>query len=190
MKLIVTEEFSKRITIHPEDRSLHITENTEVPQEYLELWYRFCSLSWNNTVGAECMTMSLLLRRIMRIHGFPAVIKQTICEYKNDRKNWYLTIGKPLDGSFSQAEGLDTHMVVESNGLILDFSHIGTFYSYGATAPMAVIAKNVPGFQSLGNGSYIKYLERPTHRETANQIYLTRNEILEKAQEYFSIYRR
>lgn len=185
-----SEIFSANLLLSPEDRSLAVVTQIkeQIPSQYLEIYYRFCELGWIYNYGHMCIMQSCLLRRILRLHGIPASLKQVVCQYENTRRGWQWIIGSP-DIERRQS-GIDTHMVVESAGYILDFGNNVISKKFGAVAPLAFIAESKSGaWQDLDFYGKVKYVSRSAHPETRNQIYLCRNEILDLCQQYFLKYR-
>lgn len=185
-----SETFTANLLIQPEDRSLATATQIkdQIPSQYLEIFYRFCELGWSCNYGHMCIMQSCLLRRILRLHGFPASLKQVICQYENNRRGWQWIVGSP-DIERRQS-GIDTHMVVESGGFILDFGNNVISKKFGAIAPLAFIAESKLGvWQDLDFYGKVKYISRSAHLETRNQMYLCRNEVLDLCQQYFIRYR-
>lgn len=187
---IKTEQFSPTLLLSPEDRSMAVSTQIrdQIPQEFFEIWYRFCDMGWAYSNGDQCIMQSALLRRILRVHGFPATLRQVIAQYEHPQKGWQLTIG--MSDPRGQTPGIDTHMVVESNGLILDFADRHIAIKFGAMSPIAITAQCKSGqWQDLDFFGRVKYTFRENHPETRNQLYLCRNEVLDYSNQYFSKYR-
>lgn len=188
-----TETFSPQGTTRPEDWSLGLEntfEQSDGPYEYVQIWQRFSRMGWVEQYGNQCLLMSQLLRRIMRLHGFPATVKQVWMQYEKSDRGWHMAVGKPGDHVPGNSLSVDTHSVVVSQGWILDFSLVGLNNRFGALAPKALITKDSYNtWQKLVFFGRVRYFQRPEHFETLNERVLNRPKILELTQEYFRHFR-
>jgi hypothetical protein len=185
-----TQPFTENLLLSPEDRSLAVASQIkeQLPSYYIEIWYRFCELGWAYDYGELCIMQSYLLKRILRLHGFPATLKQVVCQYENPTKGWLRIVGaRDLNQTTS---GIDTHVVVESAGYILDFANRHVNNVFGPLSPMAFIVENKNNvWQDLGFFGKVKYVGREQHAETKNQLYHCRNDSISLIQAYFYRYR-
>lgn len=188
-----TTGWSGSFNILPEDRSLALVDEipkdiNSVPDKYLEIWYRFYNHGVVDGFGDKCIKMAYLLRRIMRLHGFPARVQQVMAEYRHPSRRWALVVGK---SDASSTLGLTTHAVVESGEWILDFAQLHLYQQFGAMAPKAIVAKiKYDSWQDLGFFGQVRYTKKPVdHPETLNERILYREDIMRLSQEYFLAYR-
>ena len=180
----------------PEDIGLAIPANMnteDIPDRLIELYLRFYHLGWINELGNSCVFMSSLLRRIMRLHGIEAQMKQVILYWRNDKKGYHLLIGNPReDGEIEQSK-IDLHMVVKSGDWLLDFAASPLHFTYGYTAPRAIIIPWTKDMEKhyvdLGIGGKASYVENTlSHPKLANWRYTQRQDVLDFSKKYFEKY--
>ncbi len=184
-----TEPFYFDHQMQPEDRSLAVDDQDAIPLEFLELWYRFKYMGFIDRSGDQCIFLAYTLKRIMRLHGFPATVKQVVSYYENRKRGWKQNVGNQ-DQRSQPTAGIDTHAVVLSRGFILDFARRPIYDWYGSMAPQAFIVKErYDGWIDTGFFGRVKYLPRLQHNETKNERILTRERMMNYTEEYFSRYR-
>lgn len=187
-----TQTFNTSDTTKPEDWGLAVCSDyaKSGAWEYQQLWQRFVNMGWAEQHGHKCLFTSYLLRRIMRIHGFPAAVKQVWMQYQKPERGWSTTVGRPGDDTPGDQLSIDTHAVVVSDGWILDFSQINIHRGYGQLAPKAFIVKHeFSTMQMVNFYGKVRYYERPDHFETNNERVLIREKILDLTHQYFQHYR-
>jgi hypothetical protein len=186
---VESEQFSLDHSILPEDRSLAVNNLEQIPLQYLEIWYRLYHHGIINQGGAHCIFMAYFLKRLMRLHGFSANVKQVIATYENPNKKWKYTVGAP-DKKLSPRPGIDTHAVVVSNGLILDFAQTPIKETFGSLAPKGfIVEEKYNQWIDLGWWGRVRYTQRNDHAETKNERILIKDDVIKLAKEYFKIYR-
>ena len=179
----------------PEDISLAIANNldkSKIPNEYLELYYRLYHMGIVNHIGSRCVLMASVVRRILRLHGHPASLKQMVLYWENDRKGHRMIIGGHSD--FSPEGEIDAHVVVTCNNYILDFSTSPLFYSFGVLSPRAIIANASSDlyneYQDLGelHGKVSYTQAMPQHPILKHWRFDQKAEEMEIVKEYFKQY--
>lgn len=186
-------DWDKKYTIVPEDFSLAISVPVEqIPTKLLQTYTRFYRIGWIHEHGNKCFLMSHLLRRILRLHGIEAHIKQMTLEYKHDEKGWFQEVGVP--SNITHDGSVDTHAVVVSQGFILDWSvRNAVHWAFGAMSPIGFIVKNDPMLygvsQNCGFFGSAAYAPRTNHRLTKHCVYEQRPHELELVKKYFDFYR-
>jgi hypothetical protein len=184
-----TEPFYFDHQLRPEDRSLAVDNQDDIPLEFLELWYRFKYLGFIDASGDQCIFLAYTLKRIMRYHGYSVAVKQVVSYYENRNRGWKQTVGAQ-DQRSRPTVGIDTHAVVVSKGFILDFARKPIYDWYGSMAPQGFIVKNKNDvWADTGFFGRIKYVDRLDHPETNNERILTRSKMLNFTEEYFRKYR-
>ena len=190
---------SRSHVMYPEDIGLAIPLDMtvdDVPDKFLELYYRFYVNGYINNFGTSCVLQSALLRRIMKLHGLPATLKQVILYWKNDRKGQHMIVGHPHDistiASAKETE-IDTHMVVMSDGWILDFAASPLHYSYGYTAPRGIIMpwtdETSKKYIDLGIAGGASYIENKIPHPDLKYIRLSqKQDEIKFTKEYFERY--
>ena len=115
-----TEEFVE--TFDNTDYSLAISlDINDIDPRILEIYTRFWNLGWLDNFGNQCFLMSDVLRKILRLHGIEAHTQEAIFDYTHPKKQWYQRIGAPME--FAHGGMIDTHRVVVTKNLILDWAH-------------------------------------------------------------------
>ena len=128
--------------LFPEDVYLGIETSIErsvMPSQFQEIYKRFYNLGFIYNYGNQCILMSSLLRRVLRLHGFQSSSKQVICWWAKDEKGQKATVGVGNSPSSITPGSIDAHMVATCQGFILDFALSPINSLYGATAPCALI---------------------------------------------------
>jgi len=187
-----TQNWEGSFSTNPEDRSLAVAirrpgDLEELPDRYLELWYRFSFHGIESQWGEHCIAMSYFLRKVMVLHGFNAKVKQVIAEYRHPERHWAMITGNPE----ATVSGIATHSVVISDNWILDFAQMPLYKTFGAMAPKAIVARSEFGsWQDLGFFGQVRYIEKPVdHAETLNERITQRESVNNMVREYFSVYR-
>lgn len=180
----------------PEDMGLAIPaamSTDDIPDRFIELYLRFYQLNFINEQGASCVFMSSVLRRIMRLHGLPAIMKQVILYWRNDKKGYNLLVGSPRDDKEMLQSDIDLHIVVKSDGWLLDFACSPIHYQYGYTCPRAIIMpwtkEMEKHYVDLGIGGKASYVENNIpHPKLKNWRYTQRQDELDYTKRYFERY--
>jgi hypothetical protein len=135
----------------PEDHGLGIEtsiDRKDLPSQFQEIYLRFLKLGFIERFGDQCILMSCILRRILRLHGFQSSAKQVICYWSNTGKGQSTIIGIPDQRGPDvpvTPSAIDAHMAVFSNGYVLDFSLSCLKREFGFIAPQALIGLDVSG---------------------------------------------
>lgn len=179
---------------HPEDSGLAIAKtvdkNTEIASKAQELYMRFFESGMIEHHNHECILMSSVLRRILKLHGHHAVMKQVILYYERPAKQQVLTMGAPKN-TLAENE-IDTHVVVECEGLILDFAGSIIYETFGYTAPRAFIAASGHNdYQDLGelHGQACWTATYPAHPIIRHWRFQQKKKELELTRMYFERFR-
>lgn len=178
----------------PEDIYLGISsdiDKNEMPSQFQEIYQRFWNLGFINDYGNQCILMSSVLRRILRLHGFNASQKQMICYYEKENKGQKITIGThmPIDPTDDQT--IDTHVAVSVSGYILDFALSPINYMFGATAPKALIGLDVTSneYQDFGISGAAAWSDvKPSHPIIKHWRLSNKNLEMELTKKYFEKY--
>ena len=178
---------------YPEDVSLGISQDldrSEIPPQLLEIHWRFLNLGWISDHGRECIFMSHLLRRILRLHGFNAFTKQVVAYWDNPSRGRKHIVGGP---SANVAEyDIDCHMVVVvDDKFVLDFALSQIKFYHGAIAPNCIIGEWADNheYQDCGISGNVTWREvKPLHPMIRHQRLEFRDEVMEKTREYFRKY--
>lgn len=184
-----TEEFVE--TFDNTDYSLAISlDINDIDPRILEIYTRFWNLGWLDNFGNQCFLMSDVLRKILRLHGIEAHTQEAIFDYTHPKKQWYQRIGAPME--FAHGGMIDTHRVVVTKNLILDWAHRDSIYRQcGAMSPRAFIGnrdsnKTEQVFDFFGRG---KWTSKKNHVDSKNIVILQRDTVRQLVHEYFNTYR-
>lgn len=185
-------QFTPSFSIVPEDYSLATDCLADIPSVILETFSRFYRVGWIAEHGDKCFLMSHLLRRILRLHGVEAHVKQLSLAYEKKDRGWYCEIGGFSDRI--TAGEIDSHMVCLADGFILDLALLRPIhYEFGAMAPVACITKYDPEkfgeFVDTGFFGSFCYSPRSPHPLTKHWVYEQRDHEKQLVQEYFKIYK-
>jgi len=185
-------DWSPNFKVAPEDYSLATTDLNSLPPKILETYTRFYRIGWVHEYGNQCILMSNMLRRVLRLHGVEAHCKQVTLLYEKPEKNWYAEIGQY--NSWVEQGTIDTHMVVVADGFICDFAMLSSVhYTFGAMAPIACIVKHNPEWygEPYDTGFFGKftYTPRTPHRLTKHWIYENRDREKALVKDYFEYFR-
>lgn len=181
---------------YPEDVSLAISQEvdrtSEVCQHVEEIYSRFYQSGMIDAHNHECILMSCVLRRILRLHGHQASIKQMILYYDRSAKGQVLSIGLPKNQL--HAHEIDLHVVVVCEGLIIDFAASAVMSTFGVTAPRAFIASAdsawINEYQDLGelHGKACWTPSFPTHPMLKHWRYAQKQQEIDLAKGYFEVF--
>lgn len=179
---------------HPEEVSLGITtqiDRKDLPSKIEEVYLRFYNMGWIDDYGSQCILMSSVLRRILRLHGLNAYQRQYVMYWQREEKGQKATIG-----GFNKyvPEGhIDAHMAVHVDGYIVDFALTPIFEEWGVTAPRALIAFDDPkyyedwqDFGMHGKASWVP--ARPIHPIIRHWRYNQKQIEIDLSKEYFKKY--
>lgn len=139
----------------PEDWGLALEEGIRdsIPSELLEIYTRFYKLGYIGSNGSQCVLMSSLLRRILRLHGFQTTTKQVILYYEHEEKQKYMTIGGHMFDT--KPNEIDVHIVtIVDDKWLLDFAAMPISDTFGHVYPIAFIARSniwTDEWQNFGN---------------------------------------
>lgn len=178
----------------PEDVNLGIAaevDQEQMPSQFQEIFARFLKLGFIESYGDQCILMSCVLRRILRLHGFEAYARQYVLYWEKPEKGQELHIGG-FD-NMAPTGSIDAHMAVSVNGYILDFSGKPIMDRYGATAPRAFIALDEPkyfnDYQDFGmHGKACWTPARPQNPIIKHWRYNQKDIEIDLSKEYFSKY--
>ena len=129
----------------PSDVGLEIEssiDRNELLSQFQEIYMRFLNMGLINEFGTHCILMSSILRRILRLHGYNAYMRQVICYWENEERGYRSVIGVPDrrgNGETTIEGSIDAHVVVACEGYILDFTLSHLQNKYGSCAPRALI---------------------------------------------------
>lgn len=163
----------------------------EVPSEFYELYNRFLHLGFIHEIGDSCVMMSCLLRRILRLHGFAASIKQVNGFFINSERNKKSTIGLKNTSGYQESGMIDAHVVCVCQGYVLDFALLPLHHKFGLTTPRAIIGLDVESddYQDVGNDNYMAWQTvKPQHPLIKHTIYEHKSHEIGFSKEYFRHY--
>ena len=161
----------------------------DIPHYLMVLYARFMYMGWIEKYGGECIFMSELIRRILRIHGFPAVFKEYKRTYAKKDRGWYMTTGFEDPDHIVPVTSIATHAVCVSDGYILDWAAIDNIHrNFGALSPWAFIGKDNSDWQELKIHGEIRWQPRFSHRLVKNEKFIARQEIIDCTRQYFRRY--
>lgn len=189
------EDFQHRVVFDPEDYGLAIQEDIDfatMDHKILQVFARFYNDGIIHNSGDKCFFMSLLLRRILRLHGIEAHVRQVTHFYANIDRGWKQIIGEPMNITHSGV--IDSHMVVVTKEYILDWAIIKPIHwAFGLKSPIAFIGKNSDELwdneQKFNNYGSVIWQRRRDHRDTKNLVFNSRDDVLEETRGYFSKYK-
>lgn len=189
------EDFQHKVVFDPEDYGLAIQEDIDfatMDHKILQVFARFHNDGIIHNNGDKCFFMSLLLRRILRLHGIEAHVRQVIHFYSNLDRGWQQIIGEPMNITHSGV--IDSHMVVVTKNYILDWAVIKPIHwAFGMKAPLAFIGKNDESLwdeeQKFKNYGSVVWQRRREHRDTKNLIFENKDGVIDFTKEYFNKYR-
>jgi hypothetical protein len=178
----------------PEDINLAISKEVDtnkMPSQFQEIFARFLNLGFIREYGNQCVLMSSVLRRVLRLHGFEAYARQYVLYWEKPDKGQELHIGG-FDNMAETGE-IDAHMAVAVGGYILDFSARPIMERFGATAPQAFIAVDDAKFnndyQDFGlHGQACWTPARPLNPIIKHWRYNQKDLELDLSKEYFAKY--
>ena len=186
-------DWEKSFRIDPTDYSLATaTTVEEIPTKILQTYVRFYRIGWLHEHGNKCFLMSHLTRRILRLHGIEAHVKQMTMEYNHESKGWFQEIGIP--SNMAHNGEVDTHVVCVAQGFILDWAvRDAIHWNFGAMSPLGFIVKNDPLLygqsQNCGFFGSAAYAPKTNHRLTKHCIYEQRAHEIELVKNYFDFYK-
>jgi len=186
------EPWTEDFRIDPQDWSLGLSADVnykDVDPRIFEIWKRFYDIGFLQDFGHQCILISALLRRILKMHGINARTEEIITKYSHDGRQWNQIIGIPEQ--ITHAGNVDTHRVVVSNGLILDWAHRDSIHRmFGAMSPRGFIGdyNKLDKVQELGFFGQVKWKQRETHPGTLNIDYYIREDVLHLTRMYFERY--
>lgn len=184
-----TEDFGE--TFDAQDWSLAIGSTvTNIDPRILEVYTRFWHLGWLDNYGNQCFLISEVLRRILRIHGIETHLQEVIFDFTHPKKQWYQRVGSPME--ITHGGVVDTHRVVTTPDLILDWAHRDSIYRpCGAMSPRGFIVDKslYKEEQDLGFFGRGKWTARKMHQGSKNISLLQRDQVKHLITEYFHIYK-
>jgi len=189
------QDFEHRVVFDPTDYGLAIASDIDfstMDHRILQVFSRFFNDGLIHANGNKCFFMSHLLRRILRLHGIEAHVRQVIHYYANLDRGWKQTIGEPMGNTHGGR--IDSHILVVTKDYILDWAVIQAIHwSFGLKAPLAFIGKNDESLwdqeQNFGDFGSVIWQRRRDHRDTKNVVFECREDVKDFTQEYFSKYR-
>jgi hypothetical protein len=175
----------------PQDWSLAVAEHLPaVDPRILEVYKRFYEMGWLDNYGDQCFLLSGVVRRILRIHGIEAHIKEMIVNYSHSKKQWNQQIGAPM--KITHGGYVDTHRLVVTKDIIIDWAHRDSIYRpCGAMSPRGFIADRnmLREEQQFGFFGRAKWALREGHQGSQNINFLLRSSELNLTREYFEKYK-
>ena len=183
-----TEDFK----IDPQDWSLAVSEDIDlktIDPRILEIWKRFYDLNYLQDFGHQCILLSGVLRRVLRMHGIDASLKEVVTRYSHDKRQWNQIVGMPENITHSGT--VDTHRVVVSGNLILDWAQRDAIHRlFGAMSPRGFIgdATKFDKVQEVGFFGQAKWKVREPHPSTRNIDFYIREDIIHLTRNYFQNY--
>lgn len=193
--LVEREDFYHRVVFDPLDYGLALSDNIDfstMDHRILQVFSRFYNDGYIHNNGDKCFFLSLLLRRILRLHGIEAHVRQVINFYTNLDKGWRQITGEPMH--ITHGGAVDSHAIVVTKDYILDWAMIKpVHWAFGLRAPIAFIGRNEDSLwdneQQFGEYGTVIWQRRRDHRDTKNIYYNNRQDVLDFTKEYFKKYR-
>jgi len=181
----------------PEDYGLGISKDidrNDLPSQFQELYIRFVNLGFIEQYGDQCILISCVLRRILRLHGFSSSAKQMICYWANDEKGQATKFGlsdQRGPGNPVEYGSIDAHMAVSCNGYILDFALKNLQTDFGFLAPRALIGVDTPSdeYQDFGISGQAVWVDVKPQNPIIKHWRLDQHQLEhELTKKYFSIF--
>ena len=194
---LVRKGFTKDFKFdYPEDVALGIETSIDRKKisKFEELYHRYLELGWIDRFGGQCILMSAVTKRILAYHGIKSRLKQVTAYWQNEPKGQKHKIGATNGNGPAgpTPEGtIDTHLVVSSNGYILDFSMLALHHNYGMLAPRACIGLDVESdeYQDFGMAGEAAWLEiKPMHPIIRHWRFSQKPREFDLVREYFEYY--
>jgi len=179
--------FDPNYDFDPIDYSLNIADsivNGDLDYRIPFVYCRLYEMDFPLHIGNQCILASCVVRRILRLHGIEAHIKQYKVEIKNDNRGWDWRVGWPEVAPGGQ---VSTHQVVVTPDFIIDFAQLPFHKRFGSTAPKAFIVRRQDGWQTAKN-CRIRYTERENHKATKNIIWDQKPIEMDWVKSYFDTY--
>lgn len=179
---------------HLDEVGLALTQEVDrekIPNFMEEIYSRFWQLGLLDYAGSQCVLMSAVLRRILRLHGYNAFIRQYVLFWERPDRGYSVSVGNPNDDS---PEGqLDAHVAVACEGFILDFSQTQMINQYGYSNPRAFIglddSKFHNDYQSFGDYGVACWTPaRPANPIIKHWQFQQREEEIRIVKDYFKRY--
>jgi hypothetical protein len=179
---------------YPEEISLGFSSDViqdELPSQIIEVYTRFYHLGWIDDYGSQCILMSSLLRRILRLHGLNAYQRQYVMYWEREEKGQKATIGG--FNKYIPEGNIDAHVAVSVDNYIVDFALTPIYDEWGATAPRALIgaddSKYHADWQDFGSHGKASWVPaRPVHPIIRHWRYEQKQFELDLSKEYFRKY--
>lgn len=189
------QDFAHKVFIDPADYALGVSKSIDIntmDQRLLQVYVRFWNEGYIHRHGDKCFFMSHLLRRILRLHGIEAHVKQVTLFYSHKDKGWRQVVGEPMN--ITHGGSVDSHCVVITDKYLLDFSLLTPIHwAMSVQAPAALIGKSThldnDVEQDFGKMGQAIYTVRRPHRHTKHIVYEEREGVLEYTKKYFEKYR-
>jgi hypothetical protein len=181
------QTFDPNYDFDPLDYSLSIADsivNDDLDYRIPFIYCRLYEMDFPLYVGNQCILASCIVRRILRLHGIEAHIKQYKIEIKNDNRGWDWRAGWSETVPGGQ---IATHQVVVTPDLIIDFSQLPFHKRFGASAPKGFIVRRQDGWQNAKN-CRVRYTERENHIATKNLIWDQKETEMRWVKHYFNTY--
>lgn len=164
----------------------------EIPCELLEIWSRFFNMGFIQNYGGECVLMSKILRRVLRLHGFEAYTRQVVFMFENEERGWRVQTG--AEHQIVQEGMIDVHMVVVCQGWILDFAQARLQKRFGMLAPIGLIGPDdsktyfgdMINYGEIGNATWMP--RRPLNDHVRHIVYQNKQEEMGASMDYFNYY--
>jgi len=170
----------------PEDFSLAIgTDIQDLDYRLSYVWTRMYHMDMLYNIGNQCILLSNILRRILRLHGIEAHVKQYEVDIKHKTRDWKAKVGH---NDHTQGGMIATHQVVVTPKWILDFAQLPFQKRFGATAPRGFIVNRTPDVWHEASNCLVRYKERSNHPATMNVVYNCRDAEKYWVKNYFDLF--
>ena len=177
---------------YPDDWGLAITEEVsrdQIPNHLEEIFLRFNDMGWLHAFGNQCVFQSSLLRRILKLHGFNASMKQVVLYWEKEERGYSRIVGNV--NNQTPPGTIDAHVIVETEGFIVDFACAHIQRDFGFTCPKAIIGLSDKlydnDYQNLGSmGKACWTPARPAHPILKHWRMQERSAEIAATRDYFS----
>jgi len=170
----------------PEDYSLAVGKDVvNLDYRLVTVYCRMYQMDMLYEIGNQCILLSQILRRILRLHGIEAHIKQYEVDIKHPTKGWNAKVGH---NDHEQGGMVATHQVVVTPEWILDFAQLPFQKRFGATAPRGFILNRQADVWHDAGPVKVRYRERPNHFATKNIVFDSRENEKWWTKKYFDLF--
>ena len=172
--------------IDPDDYSLAVGKDVvDLDYRLVTVYCRMYQMDMLYEIGNQCILLSQILRRILKLHGIEAHVKQYEVDIKHPTKGWNAKVGY---NDHEQGGMVATHQVVVTPKWILDFAQLPFQKRFGATAPRGFIVNRQADVWQDAGPVKVRYRERENHFATKNIVFDSRENEKWWTKRYFDLF--